>query len=134
MRRFWIGLALGVAAVWLLIRWRHHLASLLGWETVELGASERIPLPETPVSYPADVPSLDDSAASPANATSELLAQVRELIAREPSLQVYCPRCRTRQPVTDPQPVLTSKGRPAVRGTCAVCGSRVFQFVRVSRR
>ncbi|NPA27299.1 MAG: type I DNA topoisomerase [Chloroflexi bacterium] len=40
----------------------------------------------------------------------------------------YCTRCRTQRPIQNPEPVFTRNGRPAVRGTCPVCGSTIFRF------
>ncbi len=45
-------------------------------------------------------------------------------------LEAYCPRCRAKRVIRDPQPVFTANGRPAVRGTCPVCGAKMFRFGR----
>ncbi|NPA06714.1 MAG: hypothetical protein GXO54_04835, partial [Chloroflexi bacterium] len=40
----------------------------------------------------------------------------------------YCPKCRAKRPIQNPEPVFTSNGRPAVRGTCPVCGGTIFRL------
>ena len=131
MRRFWIGLVLGVTVMWLVVRRRYELARLLGWETPERGMPARILLPEAAGQSPQDTSASTASPVHPTRAEPDLLTRVRALIEEEGTLQAYCPRCRTHRLVANPQPAVTRKGRPAVRGTCAVCGSKVFRFVRL---
>ena len=45
-------------------------------------------------------------------------------------LEAYCTRCKTKRPIENPQPVFTANGRPAVKGTCPVCGATLFRFGR----
>ncbi|NPA31466.1 MAG: type I DNA topoisomerase [Chloroflexi bacterium] len=45
-------------------------------------------------------------------------------------LEAYCTRCKTKRVIQDPQPVFTANGRPAVKGTCPVCGGTLFRFGR----
>lgn len=40
----------------------------------------------------------------------------------------HCPRCATQRVVLNPTQSTTRKGRPALRGQCAVCGSGLFVF------
>ncbi len=42
-------------------------------------------------------------------------------------IEAYCVRCRGEAEV-NPTPVFTAKGQPAVQGTCAVCGTKVFRM------
>ena len=42
-------------------------------------------------------------------------------------LQAYCVKCRTKRDIVDPQPVYTSRGTPATKGTCPVCGTTLFR-------
>ena len=44
----------------------------------------------------------------------------------------YCSRCKTKQEIVTPEAVFTEKGRPAVRGTCAVCQTKIFSFGKTS--
>ncbi len=40
----------------------------------------------------------------------------------------YCVKCRQKQDMLAPTPVYTASGTPAVRGTCAVCGTKMFKM------
>jgi hypothetical protein len=43
-------------------------------------------------------------------------------------MEAYCVKCRAKRELNDPQPVQMANGKPAVRGTCSVCGTRVFKI------
>ncbi len=45
-------------------------------------------------------------------------------------MEGYCVRCNTRRTMVDAQPTTTKTGRPAVSGTCEVCGTRIFKMGR----
>jgi len=45
-------------------------------------------------------------------------------------MQAYCLKCKAKQEMQDPQPVFTSNGSPATRGTCSVCGAKMFKMGR----
>lgn len=45
-------------------------------------------------------------------------------------MEGYCVRCNTRRTMVDAQPTTTRTGRPAVSGTCGVCGTRIFKMGR----
>lgn len=44
------------------------------------------------------------------------------------SVVAYCLKCKAKQEMKNPQPVFTKAGRPATRGTCPVCGTRMFRM------
>jgi hypothetical protein len=46
------------------------------------------------------------------------------------SIEAYCVRCRETVIIEDPIPVWTSKGIPAMRGSCPSCGNPVFRMGR----
>ncbi len=48
----------------------------------------------------------------------------------EVRLEGYCTRCRAKREIQNPQPIFTANGRPAVKGTCPVCGGTIFRFGR----
>ncbi len=43
-------------------------------------------------------------------------------------LLVYCIKCKQKTPMLNPQEVTTKNGRPAIRGTCSICGSGQFRI------
>ncbi len=46
-------------------------------------------------------------------------------------LEAYCVKCKAKRPMQNPEPYFTASGRPAVRGTCPVCGTRMTRMGRV---
>lgn len=46
--------------------------------------------------------------------------------------QALCMRCRGWRELKDPTPVVLSNGRPALRGTCPVCGAGMCQIMKGS--
>jgi len=40
----------------------------------------------------------------------------------------YCVKCRTKREIKDPQEVTLKNGRPAVKGTCPECGTKMFRI------
>ena len=42
--------------------------------------------------------------------------------------QAYCFKCREKREVKNPQNVVLKNKRPAVRGVCPVCGTKVFRI------
>ncbi len=45
-------------------------------------------------------------------------------------LEAYCFKCRTKREMREPIPVVLRNGRPATRGICAVCGTKMFRLGR----
>lgn len=132
MRRFWLGLLVGLVVVWVIIRRRGGAWVLRGWRRREVREPVRIPLPEEPVEAPGPQPAAaEPSAGLSGAAMSDILAQVQAAIEREGALDAYCARCKTQRPIADPRPTVTSNNRAAVRGRCAECGTKVFRFVKV---
>ncbi len=43
-------------------------------------------------------------------------------------MKAYCFKCRAKRDIKDPVSVTLKNGRPAVRGTCSVCGTKVFRI------
>ena len=134
MRRFLVGLVVGVAVGWVVARWRFGGAGQV-IHTGEGPDTTQIPLPDLPWSGDAEegVPGIEPVAvesAEPAQEVGEdVLAYARRAIEGEEPLLAYCARCRVKRPIQDPKPSATSDGRPAVRGTCPECGANMFRFV-----
>ena len=45
-------------------------------------------------------------------------------------MQAFCLKCRAHREINEAQQVTLKNGRPATRGTCAACGSRVSRIGR----
>ncbi|MGI8916058.1 MAG: DUF5679 domain-containing protein [Chloroflexota bacterium] len=43
--------------------------------------------------------------------------------------EAYCTKCRTKREMSDPKEVTLANGRHALRGACAVCGTKLLRFV-----
>ncbi len=42
--------------------------------------------------------------------------------------QAYCMKCRTKREMKNPEKVTLKNGRPATRGTCPNCGTKMFRI------
>ncbi len=40
----------------------------------------------------------------------------------------YCMKCKTKREIKDPQETVLKNGRPAVKGTCPTCGTKMFRI------
>ena len=47
-------------------------------------------------------------------------------------MEAYCVKCKAKRPIRDAQEVVLKNGRPALKGTCTVCGTKVMKFVKKS--
>jgi len=43
-------------------------------------------------------------------------------------LEAYCFKCQAKREMREPVPVVLRNGRPATKGICAVCGTKMFRF------
>ena len=43
-------------------------------------------------------------------------------------MQAFCFKCKVKVEIKDPQPVILKNGRPATKGTCPNCGTKVFRI------
>ena len=43
-------------------------------------------------------------------------------------MQAYCVKCRKKVEIKGPESITMKNGRPATRGTCPVCGTKVFRI------
>ena len=43
-------------------------------------------------------------------------------------MQGYCMKCRTMREMKNPEKVTMKNGRPATKGTCPVCGTKIFKI------
>ena len=42
--------------------------------------------------------------------------------------EAYCVKCKEKREVKDPQQITMKNGKPAVKGTCPVCGTSMFKI------
>ncbi|MCH8085087.1 MAG: DUF5679 domain-containing protein [Nitrosopumilus sp.] len=40
----------------------------------------------------------------------------------------YCVKCREKRDIKNPEETTLKNGRPAVKGTCPTCGTKVFRI------
>ena len=40
----------------------------------------------------------------------------------------YCVKCRTKREMKDAKPITMKNGRPATRGICPTCGTKMFRI------
>jgi hypothetical protein len=43
-------------------------------------------------------------------------------------MQAYCFKCRSKVEIRNPQKVTLKNGRPATKGVCPRCGTKVFRI------
>lgn len=48
-------------------------------------------------------------------------------------MEAYCFKCKQKRPLTEPQAIFTTNGTPATRGTCPVCGTKLFLMGRTDQ-
>ena len=44
------------------------------------------------------------------------------------ALEAYCMKCRTMREMSNTQAITLKNGRPATRGTCQVCSTKMFRI------
>ncbi len=50
------------------------------------------------------------------------------------TVEAYCAKCKTKRKMLSPVEVTSKDGRPAIRGTCDVCGSNLHRFGRLEQQ
>jgi len=45
-----------------------------------------------------------------------------------PAVKGYCVKCRKPREIKDPKRVTLKNGKPAMKGTCPVCGTGMFKI------
>jgi RNase P subunit RPR2 len=43
-------------------------------------------------------------------------------------MEGYCMKCRAKREMKDTEEITMKNGRPATRGTCSVCGTKMFKI------
>ncbi len=61
------------------------------------------------------------------NEETNMVTAIHILIAEE-TVTAYCLKCREKREITNAEAVTLKNGRPAMRGDCPVCGTKVFRI------
>ncbi|GAB4202051.1 MAG: hypothetical protein OHK0022_24750 [Roseiflexaceae bacterium] len=77
-------------------------------------------------------PQQPDNAQAPAEPT-EPEATEEESDDESEAITGYCVRCRAKRQMQHPQVETTENGRRGARGTCPVCGSTMFRFLKEAK-
>ena len=43
-------------------------------------------------------------------------------------MQAYCMKCREKKDIQEPEAIVMKNGRPATRGSCGDCGTKLFRI------
>ena len=43
-------------------------------------------------------------------------------------MEAYCLKCRDKREISNPEQVTLKNGRPATKGDCPTCGTKVFRI------
>ena len=43
-------------------------------------------------------------------------------------MEAYCVKCREKREIQNPEQITFKNGRPATRGTCSVCSTKIFRI------
>ena len=43
-------------------------------------------------------------------------------------MEGYCLKCRAKKEMRDPEKITMKNGKPATRGTCPDCGTKIFKI------
>ncbi len=43
-------------------------------------------------------------------------------------VEAYCVKCKAKQEMKDPEQITMKNGRPATRGSCPSCGTKMFKI------
>lgn len=94
--------------------------------TVEFAAADEGG-PPPPVDETVEA-TVDAVPSTPEDEASDVPAQPDALPASEEHISGYCARCRAKRYLSNIHYTRTSKGKPAIRGACMICGSGMLVF------
>ena len=49
------------------------------------------------------------------------------------SQEAYCVKCKIKRIIKNPEETIMKNGRPALKGTCSVCGCKVFRITKIKK-
>jgi hypothetical protein len=68
-------------------------------------------------------------AATPARVSSRQRDHiVKEVTARMAAKEAYCVKCKAKKDMVEPEDIVMKNGRPATKGTCPDCGTKMFKI------
>ena len=133
-RIFWLALA-GVGA-WTLYRLWQQRQEDFGGTTPLLAPLEPYGrhIPPTTTMQPSreDAPPPTAAASPPTREVAPpetAPAEPQDPAAGAEAIVGYCARCKSRRTISDAREETTESGRRAARGTCPVCGAKMFTFL-----
>jgi len=44
-------------------------------------------------------------------------------------MEGYCVKCKTKREIQNPEEITMKNGRKAIKGTCPVCGTKLFRIL-----
>jgi hypothetical protein len=45
------------------------------------------------------------------------------------AVEAYCVKCKEKREMKDPEAITMKNGRPAMQGSCPVCGTKLFRML-----
>ncbi len=52
-------------------------------------------------------------------------------MSEQKTVQAYCVKCREKREMKDPEKITMKNGKPACKGTCPSCGTKMFRIGKV---
>ncbi len=52
-------------------------------------------------------------------------------MSEQQAISAYCVKCRTKRDMKDPESVTLKNGKPATKGICPTCGTKMFRIGKV---
>ncbi len=60
-----------------------------------------------------------------------ILSEYGQVMSEQQAISAYCVKCRTKRDMKDPQGVTLKNGKPATKGICPECGTKMFRIGKV---
>jgi pimeloyl-ACP methyl ester carboxylesterase len=110
------------------------IANIREWSDEGTTETAEAALPGEPAIVTPEAVSEPPAPSTTTVATAEQPGQVVSEAAPEPTnrqaVEAYCVKCKTKREMQDIQQVTMKNGRPALQGTCLVCGTKLHRIGR----
>ncbi len=60
-----------------------------------------------------------------------MLSQYGQGMSEQQTISAYCVKCRTKRDMKDHESVTLKNGKPATKGICPTCGTKMFRIGKV---